>query len=111
MKKMIFEWLISPLSISDNYFVNYIVITLIGVVAFKVAFKLVGDIGVRGGIGSLLHWTIRLIVFFLLWLSCCIVITIAKFIVKNIVSLSFLLIGLVLCYFVGKFICKRVFSG
>lgn len=111
MKKMIFELLVSPLSISDNYFVNSIVITLIGFVAFKVAFKLVGDIGASGGIGSLLHWTIRFIAFFLLWFSCCIVIIIARFIVKNIVLLSFLLIGLVLFYLVGKFIFNRVFSG
>jgi len=48
LKKILFELLTSPLTISDNYFVNYIIIGLIKIIAFKVAFKMVGDIGLFG---------------------------------------------------------------
>ena len=40
---MVFELLISPLTISNNYFGNSIIIGLIGIIAFKVAFKIVRD--------------------------------------------------------------------
>lgn len=103
MKKMLFELLISPLSISDNYFVNYFVIALIGLIAFKVAFKIVGDIGVRGEIGSLLHWTIRLITFVLIWGFCCLTISAVKFIVEHIVLLSVICIGSIAIYKVYDF--------
>lgn len=103
MKKMLFELLISPLSISDNYFVNSIVIALIGFIAYKIAFKIVGDIGVRGGFGSLLHWTIRLLVFVLLWGSCCLVIRTVKFVIANIVLISIICIGCIAIYKVHYF--------
>jgi putative membrane protein len=100
MKKMFFELLTSPLTISDNYFVNYIIIGLIGFVAFKVAFKIVGDIGLFGEIGSILHWIIRFVVFFLLWFVCCIVTKITNFIISHIVVIlvlccSFIMVGFV----------------
>lgn len=103
MKRMLFELLVSPLSISDNYFVNYIVIALIGLIAFKVAFKIVGDIGVRGGIGSLLHWTIRIITFVLIWGFCCLAISAVKFIIEHIVLSSIICIGSIAIYMAHDF--------
>lgn len=79
---MLFELLISPLTILDNYFINSIIIALLGIVAFRIAFKVVGNIGVRGEIGSFLHWTIRTIVLYFLWIGCCIVAYFIKIIMK-----------------------------
>lgn len=108
MKKMLFELLISPLSISDNYVVNSIVIALIGFLAYKIAFKIVGDIGVRGGLGSLLHWIIRLLLFVLLWGSCCIAVIATKFVISHIVFISILVVGLGLILLLSKYIYNRV---
>ncbi len=110
MKKMLFELLISPLSISDNYYLNSILMALIGLIAFKVAFKVVGDLGFRGGIGSLFHWTIRILVVAFLWCFCCIVISAVKFIIAHVVLLSIISSGCILIYFVAQNIYKHVFS-
>lgn len=101
---MFFELLTSPLTISDNYFVNYIIIGLIGFVAFKVAFKIVGDIGLFGEVGSILHWIIRFVVFFLLWFVCCIVMKITKFIISHIVVISVLCCSFIMVSFVAGII-------
>ena len=98
---MIFELLTSPLTISNNYFVNSIIIGLIGFVAFKVAFKIVGDIGLFGEVGSILHWIIRFVVFFLLWFVCCIVTKITKFIISYIVVISVLCCSFIMVSFVA----------
>lgn len=108
MKKLFFELLISPLSISDNYYLNSIIMVLIGLIAFKVAFKVVGDLGFRGGIGSLFHWTIRILVVVLLWSSCCIVISAVKFVIAHVVLLSIICSGCIVVYFVARNIYKYV---
>lgn len=109
--KMLFELLISPLSISDNYFVNSIILSALGFIAFKVAFKIVGDIGARGEFGSLLHWTIRFIAFLVLWLLCCVVIILIRFIIENIMLMLFLLTILTIITFSVKYIKKYVFNN
>lgn len=107
MKKMIFELLTSPLTISNNYFANSIIIGLIGVIAFKVAFKIVGDIGLFGEVGSILHWIIRFVTFFLLWFACWIVIEITKFIISHIIIISVLYCSLVIASFIAGIIHNR----
>lgn len=109
MKKMLFELLISPLSISDNYFINSIIIALIGFIAFNIAFKVVGDIGARGVFGSLLHWIIRFIVFVLLWGACCLGISAMKFIINH-GLLSIISIGCIITYYVVRKIYKHTFG-
>lgn len=108
MKKMFFELLTSPLTISDNYFVNTIIIGLIGIIAFKVAFKIVGDIGLFGEVGSVLHWIIRFVTFFLLWFACCIVIEITKFIISHIIVISVLCCSFVIVGFIAVIVRNRL---
>lgn len=110
MKKLLFELLISPLSISDNYYLNFIIMALIGLVAFRIAFKVVGNLGFRGGIGSLFHWTIRFFVVVLLCSSCCIVISAVKFVIAHVVLLSIICIGCIVVYFLARNIYKHVFG-
>jgi len=110
MNKLLFELLISPLSVSDNYYLNYIIITIAGVIAFNVAFKVVGDIGIRGGFGSLLHWTIRLFVFVFLFRICSLVISIIKFIIAHVVLILSICTGCIAIYFLVRKIYKCVFN-
>lgn len=111
MKKLIFESLTSPLTVSDNYFVDSIIIGLIGIIAFKVAFKIVGDIGAFGEFGSILHWIIRFVTFFLLWFVCSLFIGVIKFIISHIIVIlvlccSFIIVGFIFGiirnHFVGR---------
>lgn len=108
---MFFELLTSSLTISDNYFVNFIVIGLIGIIAFKVAFKIVGDIGLFGEVGSMLHWIIRFVTFFLLWFICCIVIEITKFIISHIIVILVLCCSFVIVVFIAVIVRNRLINS
>lgn len=102
LKKMLFEFLISPLTISDNYFINCALLLLISFIAYRVAFKAVGDMGVRGEIGSLLHWIIRFVVVMALWFMCCVITFVTKFVINHITLLLILAIGLFLIVLISK---------
>ncbi len=108
MNKILFELLTSPLTIFDNYFANYIIMFFLGGIAFKIAFKVVGDIGVRGEFGSFLHWTIRAIALFLLWFGCCTIIYLIKFIIRYRLFISIIFLVIITLYLVVKHINKRI---
>jgi hypothetical protein len=61
--KELFGILTSQLSITDNVIADSILIAIVGFIAYKSAFFLEGETGIRGGLGSILHWTIRFFVF------------------------------------------------
>lgn len=96
MKSFIFDLITSPLSLFENPIHNYIAMALIGAVAFGIAYRAVGELGLRGEAGSIAHWIIRFFVFVFIWLFCCIVIKIITFIMNNwlvvIISIVLLLI-------------------
>lgn len=83
MKKILFDLMTSPLSLLENPIYNYIAMAIIGLVAFKIAFYLVGELGLRGEAGSIVHWIIRIIAFVIIWMLCCVTIKIIIFIAKN----------------------------
>ncbi len=60
--KDVFEILTSTLSIVDDPILDIVIISIIGAVAFGIAWRFVGEIGVRGKLGSIIHWTVRLFV-------------------------------------------------
>ena len=69
---LIFEQITGNLNISESFIDNYIIIAIIGFVAFIVAYRLVGkmfNIGLITGrnSGSFFHWIIRLFVFIILF--------------------------------------------
>ncbi|MDD3187722.1 MAG: hypothetical protein PHD02_04575 [Bacilli bacterium] len=61
--KELFGILTSQLSIVDDVLTNYILIAIVGFIAYKLAFFLEGETGARGELGSIIHWTIRLFIF------------------------------------------------
>lgn len=64
----IFDILTDPLSLSLEPIYEYLVLSIIGIIAFKISYSLVGEIGFdNSGINTVLHWTIRFAVFACLW--------------------------------------------
>ena len=72
MFKFIFEILTDPLGLPIEWYWEYLILAVIGVVAYAVAYRCVGDMYSGGMIdgstsGSFFHWLIRLILFVVLW--------------------------------------------
>lgn len=88
--KELFDILTSQLSITDNVVADYILIAIVGFIAYKSAFFLEGETGVRGGLGSILHWTIRFFVFVSL-----------VYIIKGIIFLYLFLISISIFYYLS----------
>jgi uncharacterized BrkB/YihY/UPF0761 family membrane protein len=86
--KPIFEFLIGGFTLFDNVIYNYIALGIIGALAFAFAFRFVGFLYDVGAIesreaGSLLHWTIRLIAFLVLFITTYAVIWLVRFFISN----------------------------
>lgn len=64
--KEIYEMYISNILISNNYFVNLCILGVIGYVAYKMSYYIVGKLGFRNNVGSFFHWSIRGFVFVVL---------------------------------------------
>ena len=72
MFKFIFEILTDPLGLPIEWYWEYLLLAVIGAVAYAVAYRCVGDMYNGGMIdgstsGSFFHWLIRLILFVALW--------------------------------------------
>lgn len=71
--KFLFERVTDPLGLPINAFYEYIILAVIGAVAYGIAYSKVGDM-YHGSLisgrteGSFFHWLIRLILFVGLWL-------------------------------------------
>ena len=68
----IFDRLIDPLELPIEPWKEWIILFVIGWIAYLVAFRLVGDMYNAGDIstgigGSFFHWLIRLVVFVIMW--------------------------------------------
>ena len=92
--KQLYEMLTYPLSIIEDPFWDFVLMTIIGSLAFIVAWNFVGETGIRGKAGSVLHWTVRIIVMFLLCFITSLVIKLVIFI-YNIPLVTWLAIGIV----------------
>ena len=70
--KPVFEIITEEYVLFDNVIYNYIILSIIGVIALKVAWNFVGklyDYGIIIGksSGSIIHWIIRLMIFTVLF--------------------------------------------
>lgn len=64
--KQLYELLTYPLSVIEDPLLDFIFISILGSISFVIAWNFVGDSGIRGKAGSILHWTVRIIVMFTL---------------------------------------------
>jgi len=103
MKSFIFDLITSPFSLFENPLYNYIAMALIGAVAFVIAYRVVGELGLRGEAGSIAHWIIRFFVFVFIWLLCCIAIKIITFIMNNWLVIIISIVLLLIVYFMKKY--------
>ncbi len=66
--KPLFEILTGEVAVCDNIIYNYLILIIVGEVAFRIAWNFVGDLYAVGAIsgsgsGSIIHWTSRLIIY------------------------------------------------
>lgn len=97
----IFDILIDPLGLPISALWEFIILIIIGEVAYRIAFSMVGDMYRSGGIsssfvGSVFHWIIRLVVFIIVWAITYMVICIVKFITVHWLKILCVLGGLLL---------------
>lgn len=63
MFKLIFERLTDPLGLPINDLWEYLILLIIGAISFSVGW----EVSPGGRFGSIIHWGVRLIAFFVLW--------------------------------------------
>lgn len=78
--KQLYELLTYSLSIIEDPFWDFVLLTIIGSVSFIIAWNFVGETGIRGKVGSILHWIVRIIVMFALCLITSLIIKLILFI-------------------------------
>lgn len=94
----IFDRLTDPLGLPIETWKEWIILGVIGVVAYNVAFQSVGNLYRSGSIsgnaaGSFLHWTIRIGVFVAIWAVAYGVISVGKFVITHWVTILCVLGG------------------
>ena len=77
--KILFELLTSPLGLPIDAIWEYLILLVIGAIAFKIGW----EISPGGPFGSLIHWVVRGLSFFVMWAIAYGIITIAKWIIAN----------------------------
>ena len=100
MFKFIFDLLTDPLGLPIEWYWEYIVLLVIGAVAYAVAYRCVGDMYSGGMIdgstsGSFFHWLIRLILCVILWAVTYGIIAVVKWLTDNWVLVLSILGGVV----------------
>ena len=63
MLKIIFELLTDPLGLPIGAIWEYLILAVIGAIAFVIAW----EISPGGDLGSIIHWVVRFIIFIILW--------------------------------------------
>lgn len=100
MFKFIFDLLTDPLGLPVEWYWEYIILLVIGALAYAVAYRCVGDMYSGGMIdgstsGSFFHWLIRLILFVILWAVTYGIIAAVKWLTDNWVLVLSILGGVV----------------
>ena len=108
-----FDQLTDPFSLPLEPITEYIILAFIGFLAYKLSFKLVGDMydakAISGSVsGSIFHWILRLAIFISLWGLANGVIAVYRFVVEHWVILLATLGGALL--FVVAFFLVRHFA-
>ena len=110
----IFDRLTDPLSLPISPLWEYLILLVIGAVAYAVAFSIVGDMyssgSISGGcLGSVFYWIIRLLLFVIIWAVTYGVIALAQWITAHWIIVVSVLGALVLT--VGVFAVVIIFRN
>lgn len=100
MFKLLFDLLIDPLGLPIEWYYEYLILAVLGAVAYGIAYRCVGDMYHMGAIdgrtsGSFFHWLIRLILFVVLWAVTYGVIVAVRWLAANWVMVLCILGGIV----------------
>lgn len=113
MLKFVFELAIEPLGLPIEWYWEWLILSIIGYISYKVAFSKVGqmyhDKTITGrGSGSIMHWIIRFICFVIIWAITYGAIWIVKIIIRyrKIVLWSLLAI-IIIAIFIKVFVIVR----
>lgn len=79
MYKFLFELFTDPLSLPINPLYEYIILAIIGALAFKIAW----EVSPGGTFGSEIHWSVRLIAFVVLWAIADFIIIAVQLLINN----------------------------
>ncbi len=101
MFKLLFEFFTEPLGLPIEWYWEYIILAVIGFIAYIIAFRCVGSMYREGficsrGAGSFFHWLIRLIFFVIIWAVTYGVIAFIKWLCANWILVLSVLGGIVL---------------
>lgn len=68
---IVFDLITSPLGLNINPIAEWIIMLIVGEIAYRYAYYKVGefDIGISI-VNFILHWTIRMLMYILLWFVC-----------------------------------------
>lgn len=110
--KPIFEMITGEYVMFDNIIYNYIILTVIGLFAFGIAWRCVGklyDNNIISGknSGSLIHWTIRLVVFIALFYIFNLLIWLTKFIYIHRQIICIIICSVVILAIIYKIIKRK----
>lgn len=98
MLKAIFELFTSQLGLPTNIILEYMLTTLIGSIAYCIAW----NVSPGGPAGSFIHWTVRLITFVVFWGCAYVLITFVKWIIQHCV------IALIIVFSILSIICAII---
>ncbi len=109
MFEFIFDLATEPLGLPIEWYYEWIILLVIGEIAYHVAYDKVGDLFHSGSIsgrfaGSLFHWIIRTVVFVAIWAITYGVIWIGKFVMAHKIQVA---IGI--CSIVAVVIAVKIF--
>lgn len=112
---LVFDMLTDPLTLPVEPWKEWVILVVIGVIAYKIAFDMVGGMYALDLInsrfaGSLAHWTIRILIFVSVWFITYWVIVAGQWIQANPLLALYILGGIVIVG-IATFFLVRWLSG
>ena len=116
MLKVLFQYLTDSYALLENPVDNYIIMGVVGVIAFLVAYRIVGwfydeNIISSSGAGSVLHWSIRFIVFVVIYYVIATIIRLYKWVVGLPTYVWWIALTVVITIVVGVLTIKVISHG
>ena len=112
----IFDKLTDPLGLPIAVWKEWLILLVIGAIAYRIAFSIVGDMYDAGDVstgvgGSFFHWVIRFIVFVIMWAVTYGVLRAWHFCAAHWIAVVSTLGGLLVCGIIGIIVYRNVKGG